>query len=178
MVCRRFFYIRQNFDKGKDLGMVQPSSENTQLRRAHPSDAMSIRALTRTSYAKWVPIIGREPRPMAVDYHRAVREHMIDLLFVGPEMAGLIETVHKSDHLLIENVAVAPSFQGRGHGRYLLGHAEQLAASLRLPELRLYTNKQFAENIELYSQLGYTIDREEPFMGGITVHMNKPVTAA
>ena len=34
------------------------------LRRATPRDAEAVRALTRAAYAKWVPLIGREPRPM------------------------------------------------------------------------------------------------------------------
>ena len=66
-------------------------------------------------------------------------------------------------------------FEGHGHGRHLLRHAEALAASLRLPELRLYTNKAFAWNVEFYGRHGYAVDREEPFMGGFTVYMSKPV---
>jgi GNAT superfamily N-acetyltransferase len=70
-------------------------------------------------------------------------------------------------------VAVSPAFQGRGYGWLLLGHAEHLAASLGLPEIRLWTNKQFATNIVFYRRRGYTIDREEPFRGGFVVHMSK-----
>ena len=39
----------------------------------------------------------------------------------------------------------------------------------------LYTNKLFAGNVQLYLRLGYAIDREEPFLGGMTVHMSKPL---
>jgi GNAT superfamily N-acetyltransferase len=149
-----------------------------QIRRAGPADAADVRELTRSAYAKWVPLIGREPVPMVANYERAVREHMIDLLFVGAGLVALIETVNKTDHLLIENLAVAPPFQGRGYGRLLLDHVERLAASLRLPELKLYTNQQFATNIEFYSRHGFAVDREEPFMGGFKVHMSKRVTPA
>ena len=31
------------------------------IRRAGPADA--VRALTRLAYAKWVPLVGREPTP-------------------------------------------------------------------------------------------------------------------
>ena len=115
---------------------------------------------------------------MGADYDRAVREHMIDLLFVSDQLVALIEAMHAADHLLIENVAVSPAFQGRGYGRLLLEHAERLAASLRLPELKLYTNKQFATNVEIYRRLGYVIEHEEPFMGGFIVHMSKQVATA
>jgi ribosomal protein S18 acetylase RimI-like enzyme len=149
-----------------------------QIRRAGEADAAAVRELTRSAYAKWVPLIGREPMPMTADYERAVREHMVDLLCVDAVSVALIETVNKADHLLIENVAVAPQFQGRGYGRILLDHAERLAASLRLPELKLYTNKRFVTNIDLYRRLGYAIDREEPFMGGFIVHMSKRIARA
>lgn len=112
---------------------------------------------------------------MAADYDRAVREHIIDLLFAGGELAGLIETVNAGDHLLIENVAIAPAFQRQGLGGRLVEHAEGVARSLRLPELRLYTNARFAGNVEFYRRHGYAVDREEPFKGGITVHMSKVV---
>jgi len=138
-------------------------------------DAGAVRTLTRAAYAPWVPVIGREPLPMKADYERAVSEHRIDLLYRGETLAALIELVPAPDHLLVLNVAVAPEFQGRGLGSHLMRHAEAVAKELGLPELRLFTNKAFAPNIALYQRLGYGIDREEPFMEGLTVYMSKRV---
>lgn len=144
------------------------------LRRAAPADAAAVRQLTREAYAKWIPVIGREPMPMTADYDAAVNEHLVDLLYVEGQLAALIEMIPETDHLLIENVAVLPSLQGRGLGRRLIGHAETVAISLGLPEIRLYTNKDFTANISLYLALGYRVDREEPFeRGGTTVYMSK-----
>jgi ribosomal protein S18 acetylase RimI-like enzyme len=148
------------------------------LRPATADDAGAIRALTREAYAKWVPVIGREPLPMTADYGEAVQKHRIDLLHIDGQLAAFIEMVSEDGHLLIENIAVGPEFQNRGFGRKLLAHAEQVAASLRYPATRLYTNKLFAANVELYKKVGYAVDREEEFRGGITVYMSKPVRAA
>jgi ribosomal protein S18 acetylase RimI-like enzyme len=153
-------------------------SEVWELRRAVASDAPAIRALTREAYAKWVPLIGREPKPMTADYAEAVRRHRIDLLHLDGVLAALIETIAEADHLLIENVAVSPAFQGRGLGRKLMAHAEQIAASAGHGETRLYTNKLFTQNIELYRKLGYRVDREEVLEIGVAVHMSKPIRAA
>jgi ribosomal protein S18 acetylase RimI-like enzyme len=150
-------------------------SDAVQLRQGVETDASAIRELTREAYAKWVPVISREPTPMTADYAEAVRIHRFDLLYVEGKLAALIETIPKADHLLVENVAVSPSFQGRGFGRKLMAHAEQLAASSGFSEIKLYTNKLFAENVRLYSKLGYRVDREEEFKGGLVVHMSKPV---
>ena len=150
-------------------------ASNVEIRSAVLADAASIRALTRTAYAKWVALIGREPLPMQADYERAVSEHTIDLLIVDGVLAGLVETILRPDHTWIENVAVAPEQQGRGFGRLLLAHAERRAIHAGRPEIRLLTNQAFAANLELYARRGYTVNRTEPFRGGTTVHMSKRI---
>ena len=148
--------------------------DTVEMRLARRDDAEAIRDLTRAAYAKWVPVIGREPKPMTADYEAALREHRFDLLYVDQVLAGLIETVDEGEQLLIENVAVTPIFQGRGLGSKLLAHAEILAASLGHNRIRLYTNQRFAENIALYLRLGYRVDREEDVGGGsVRVDMSK-----
>ena len=151
--------------------------ENLTFRTASTEDAGAIRDLVRAAYARWVPVIGREPRPMLADYDKAVREHRIDLLLAGGVLVGLIETILQDEHLWIENVAVSPDAQGRGHGRRLLDHAEQLAAAAGRPAIRLLTNEAFASNVRLYERQDYRIERSEPFMGGTTLYMVKRLTA-
>lgn len=153
-------------------------TENLTLRVAEAADAAAIRDLTRQAYAKWVSVIGREPGPMEADYDEAVRKHRFDLLYRDGAFIALIETVRYADHLLIKNVAVMPSCQGRGYGRKLLAHAEELAAALGYSEIRLYTNERFDTDVRLYLRLGYKIDRTEEFRGGIVLHMRKPVQPA
>lgn len=150
------------------------SATNTHWRQAGPDDAAAIAALVRAAYAHWVPVIGREPMPMRVDYAEALSRHRIDLLEAGGALVGLIETMQHSDHLWIENIAVAPQSQGRGHGRALLAHAEILARADGCKELRLLTNAAFASNVALYQKSGYAIDRSEPFhLGGTTLYLSK-----
>lgn len=148
-------------------------TERVELRRAKATDADAIRELTRAAYGKWVPLIGREPKPMVADYEAAVLAHRFDLLYVDGRLAALIETIREPDHLLVENVAVSPDFQGRGFGRGLMAHAETLARELGLATIRLYTNQRFVENVELYRRLGYRVDREEVLPVGTVTHMIK-----
>jgi hypothetical protein len=63
------------------------------LRRATAADVPSIRALARSAYAKWVPLIGREPLPMTADYDRAVADHIIDVWDEGGQLLALIMEV-------------------------------------------------------------------------------------
>jgi GNAT superfamily N-acetyltransferase len=152
-------------------------SKAVSLRPASVEDAAAIRALTREAYAKWVPLIGREPKPMTADYAQAVRKHRIDLPYLDGDLAALIEMIPRADHLLIENIAVSPAHQRSGIGRRLLAHAEQVAASLGHLEIRLYTNALFAGNVRLYQRMGYAIDREAAIEGGVRVDMSKRIQA-
>jgi GNAT superfamily N-acetyltransferase len=148
------------------------------LRRAVAADAPAVRALTREAYAKWVPVIGREPKPMTADFDAAIRDHRVDLLCDGERVVALIETIAEPAALMIENVAVSSVYQGRGLGRRLIAHAERLAAAMGYGEIRLYTNARFVDNVALYRRLGYAIAREEPFCGGRVAHMSKRLGAA
>jgi ribosomal protein S18 acetylase RimI-like enzyme len=146
-----------------------------EARRARPADAEAIAALTREAYAKWVPVIGRAPKPMTADYHVAVRDHRIDLLCLDDRIVALVEMILEPDYLLIENLAVSPAFQGRGYGQRLLANAEFCALELGYSEVRLYTNKLFAENIAFYGKHGYRLDGETAFNGGLLVHMSRRI---
>ena len=149
------------------------------FRRAAPADAAKVRALTRAAYARWVPLIGREPLPMAADYDAAIAEHIVDLCEEDGRLVALIEVIPKAAHLHIENVAVLPDQQGKGLGCRLMDHAEEIARSLGLDEIRLYTNAAFASNLDFYSRRGFCeFLRETIVPGSVTVHMKKRLPAA
>ncbi len=144
-------------------------------RRASIADATAVRDFVRASYAKWVPVLGREPRPMRADYQSAVRDHLVWLFGDSGGLVAVLELVPKPDHLLIENVAVAVTHQKQGIGSQLMAFAELEARRLDLPELRLYTNERMLSNIALYVKLGYVETHRELFAGSDTkgVYMTK-----
>jgi len=110
------------------------------IRIAMIDDVEAVTGLTRSAYAKWEPLIGREPLPIKTDFVGALRKHRIDILYLGPHMASLVETIRRDDDVLIENVAVAPRFQKRAYGRRMVAHAELPAWQSGLAYVRLYTN--------------------------------------
>lgn len=164
---------------GSETSPAEAASDRSlSWRRAGPEDAASVRTLTRAAYARWVPLIGREPLPMTADYQVAVRDHRIDLLMADGVLVGLVETIDEGDVLLVENVAVAPGRQGEGLGRRLMARAEAVARELGCERLRLYTNQRFETNVALYLRLGYQIDGETPVAGvGVRVDMSKRLGA-
>jgi N-acetylglutamate synthase-like GNAT family acetyltransferase len=146
------------------------------FRRATSADATAVREITRAAYAKWIPVIGREPKPMTANYEQAVTEHVIDLLEEGGRPIALIQMIPQPSHLLIENVAVLPDRRGEGIGGLLLRRASAVARSLGLSELRLYTNALFSANISFYAHRGFEEFLRKPHAaGGEVVHMKKTV---
>lgn len=146
------------------------------FRRAVAGDAATLGQITRDAYAKWVGLIGREPLPMTFDYAHILKSRHVELSTTDKEVSGLIDFDARPGHFLIENLAVAPKNQGAGLGAALLGHCETLALLGGCREVRLYTNRLFAQNIRFYERRGYAVTLEEPFKGGILVHMSKMLT--
>ncbi len=145
------------------------------LRRATADDADAIRNLVASAYGKYVPLIGRTPMPMLVDYAEAVMEHEVWVLDAGGALAGVIELVPHDDQLWVENVAIAPEQQGRGFGRRLLAHAEDEARRVHLPAVGLLTNERYVENIAMYTRYGYGETHRAPHLGTDLVYFRKPV---
>jgi ribosomal protein S18 acetylase RimI-like enzyme len=126
------------------------------IRPATVADVPGIEQIVNDAYTPYISRIDRAPAPMTVDYHRLVTTTSnVSVLVEDSSILGVIVTVVEPDHLMIDNVAVSPTAQGRGCGRTLLTHAEQQARELGLTQLRLYTNAAMTENLTLYPRIGY-----------------------
>ena len=147
------------------------------IRPALRDDVESIRSLVERAYSPWVPVIGRRPGPMDWDYAALVEGGDV-YVWAAPAVSGLL-ILRPADGgaLMVENVAVDPSAQGRGLGPLLLDFAEAQARERGIGELRLYTHERMTSNIELYERLGWEeYDRLEQH-GFARVFMRKRVDA-
>jgi len=132
------------------------------IRPARPDEAEWARALVRRAYALYVPRMGREPAPMLADYGALIDAGDMRVLEDAGSPVALIVLRPDEDALFIENIAVDPAAQRKGHGRTLLAFAEREARRLGLKALRLYTNAAMTENLSYYPSLGFReTDRRE-----------------
>jgi GNAT superfamily N-acetyltransferase len=143
------------------------------LRRAIDDDARSLDGLVAAAYEKYIPLIGRTPMPMLTDHRESIRAKDVWVLDLGGRILGVIELERRADHVWIDNVAIEPSWQGRGLGRRLLRHAEDEARRLELAELRLLTNERYVDNIAMYNRYGYLETHREPHLGTDLVYFAK-----
>ena len=150
------------------------------FRRATPADAATVHDITHAAYAKWVPVIGRKPKPMTADYDKAVVTNVIDLLEEDGQPIALIEMISELSsepaHLLIENIAVMPERHGEGIGSVLLARAQTTARGFGVNEMRLYFHEKFVTNHLFYARRGFVEFARVPHpAGGEIVHMKKSI---
>jgi molybdopterin/thiamine biosynthesis adenylyltransferase/ribosomal protein S18 acetylase RimI-like enzyme len=127
----------------------------TTIRPAALADLAAVERIVAEAYQKYIARIGKKPGPMLDDYRQRIAEAAVSVATVEGAVAGLVVLLPESDHLLLDNVAVATSFQGRGIGRRLIDFAEGEARRRGVGEIRLYTHQTMHENIALYPRLGY-----------------------
>jgi GNAT superfamily N-acetyltransferase len=150
---------------------------SSEIRAARPADTDAIADCVRRAYVKYVPRIGRLPKPMQANYARAIETHQLWIVDGEGDAAAVLELIPQDDHLLIENVAVDPTRQGSGLGRKLMAFAEEEGRRQGFRELRLYTNEKFVENIAFYGKLGYVATERQPYKESVVVFMCKPLEA-
>jgi len=92
---------------------------------------------------------------MLDDYSARVSEGVVWVIEEGTVVVGVLVLLPKPDHLLLDNIAIAPVHQGRGLGRRLLFFAEAEALRRGCHEIRLYTHETMTENQRIYTAIGY-----------------------
>jgi ribosomal protein S18 acetylase RimI-like enzyme len=125
------------------------------IRVATGADAPAIAQIVEQAYRHYIPRIGKLPGPMLDDYAARLSEGVVWVIGEGGAIAGIIVLLPRPDHLLLDNIAVAPAWQGLGLGRRLLAFAEAEAARRGYREIRLYTHQTMTENQRLYAAIGY-----------------------
>jgi ribosomal protein S18 acetylase RimI-like enzyme len=148
------------------------------LRAARGADLAAIAPLVEAAYAPWIAVIGRRPGPMDDDYAARIAAGEAMVVEEGGAIVALLVTERHADHLLLDNLAVAPAAQGRGLGRRMLLDAERQAREAGLPRIRLYTHALMAANIALYARAGFAEVARVAEKGFDRVYMEKPVPPA
>jgi GNAT superfamily N-acetyltransferase len=148
--------------------------------RARPDEAEAVGALVESAFARHVEAVGRRPAPMDDDHAARIaagQQHVSDAPDGSGTLASSIVLVDEDDHLVVNNVAVAPAWQGHGLGRALLAFAEAEARRRGFDEVRLHTNAAMADNIAMYPKLGYAESGRETQGGFHRVLFVKRLTA-
>ncbi len=128
---------------------------NITLRRAESSDAAAVTACVCEAYVHYIERIGRQPGPMLEDYARVVKDAMVHVAVETSRVVGSIVLMDTEKGFLVDNVAVRPTFKGKGIGRLLLQFAQAKARRRGHGSIDLATHELMVENRALYARIGY-----------------------
>lgn len=172
------FYGNIEIDRRSCPG-IEGKIEMEPARRARARDIAGIRAMVRHAYGHYESRLGLRPAPMDDDYARRVSEDEAWVMATETgRVAGLLVLVARTDHLLLDNIAVDPEYQGQGIGRALLDLAERRAREQGMESIRLYTNELMVENQRLYERVGYVETHRREEHGFSRVHYMKDLHRA
>jgi GNAT superfamily N-acetyltransferase len=149
----------------------------TDLRLATPADLAAVESIVHAAYEPYVARMGRKPGPMLDDYAALVAEGRVHVLEIGGVVEGLVVLIPLANSMLLDNIAVAPSGQGKGLGRKLLEFAEATAGAAGYGSISLYTNEMMVENIGLYGRIGYVETHRAEEYGFRRVYMRKVLSS-
>jgi ribosomal protein S18 acetylase RimI-like enzyme len=147
-------------------------------RTARETDAPALAGCARSAYAKYVERNGLVPVPMRQDYAEVVREWQVTVVECGGEVAALIVMGPAEEGFLLDNIAVAPAYQGKGLGRVLLAFAEEEALRQGFDSIYLYAQEVMTENIALYERIGYVEYARRLEQGMPRVYLRKQLAPA
>ena len=149
---------------------------SSNIRKATKEDSEWLLICTECAYADYIPLLGRKPVPMTIDYEAAIDDYDIWIAEYDDKRVGLLMLQHEIDHSVIYSVAVLPDCSGLGIGKQLLVHAEKIALAKGFKQLRLYTNERMERNLAIYQRFGYVNSHTTVFRGSIVVHLKKTLS--
>jgi GNAT superfamily N-acetyltransferase len=117
-------------------------NENIVIRQAREDDRFNIVKCVKASYEKYVERIGKKPIPMLMDYREVITNDTVYVLECENQLAGVLVLINKEEYILLDNIAVAPDFQGKSFGKQLMEFAEIYTKENGKNEIRLYTNEK------------------------------------
>jgi GNAT superfamily N-acetyltransferase len=144
-----------------------------ELRIATADDRPAVEVIVEAAYKHYIARIGQKPGPMLDDYGAQIAAGRVHVMECDGEPKGLLVLIPEADTMLLDNVAVHPSAQGKGLGRQMMIFAEQTARNAGYKTIRLYTNAMMTENIGLYARAGYMETHRGVEKGLHRVYMTK-----
>jgi ribosomal protein S18 acetylase RimI-like enzyme len=110
---------------------------------------------------------------MLDDYNRRIADGQTWVLEDAGHIVGILVLEETQAGFLLDNIAVLPACQGKGHGRILMEFAEAEARRRGFRQIQLYTHALMIENIALYCRVGFVETHRVSEKGFDRVYMTK-----
>ncbi len=148
------------------------------IRIVRHHDVGVVRDVVQAAYAHYISRIGKPPGPMLDDYVQRIDDGLTWVMEDAGGIVGVLVLEETQAGFLLDNVAVLPGCQGKGHGRSLVAFAEAEALRRGYDAIHLYTHALMTENIALYARLGFIETHRVSEKGYHRVYMTKQLHGA
>jgi ribosomal protein S18 acetylase RimI-like enzyme len=143
------------------------------IRLALEGEAETVHRVANAAYCHYIARIGKPPGPMLDDYPQRIANEQVWVLEDAGTIVGMLVLEATPSGFLLDNIAVLPECQGKGHGRILIEFAEAEARRRGFQEIHLYTHALMVENIALYRRIGFVETHRVSEKGYDRVYMTK-----
>jgi GNAT superfamily N-acetyltransferase len=147
------------------------------IRAAEAANVAAVAEIAAKAFDRYTERIGRPPAPMDADYRELIAAGWVWIAVRDGVIAGFAVLIPRTDHLLLETIAVAPDVQGEGIGSGLLAFTDDMARREGLGEIRLCTNEAMTENLIYYPRHGYRETHRETEHGYRRVFFTRTLDA-
>ena len=152
-IYRGGYFLQINEMKHAHIETIQPVTNSEQIIevihaafKRYETDPMPSSALSETSTT-----IEKELKDGILIFGSYIKEALV----------GVIKVTLYSDHLYFSRLAVIPSAQGKGIASAIIAYIENFAIKQQIHHITCKVRKSEADNIRLYTKLGYQITKEE-----------------
>lgn len=129
------------------------------IRSARVADTACIQHCIRLAYAEALSRIDDLP-DVSEGIAEDIKTRGVCVAATETDILGVIVFDRVADVMMIFNLAVAPTAQGRGIAGRLLDVAERAAQEKALTRLRLRTHRQMQQAVRMYLHLGWTVTEQ------------------
>jgi GNAT superfamily N-acetyltransferase len=141
-------------------------------------NAKEIKKMIDEAYAKYIPRLGgRFPAPMRDKIEPMIELRQVFVLKDEGATVGAVRLIRLTDSIMVDNLVVDQTKQGRGYGYRMMDFAEQHARREGVSAITLYTNEAMYENLSFYNRLGFVEVERKTQDGYNRVYLAKTITS-
>jgi len=145
------------------------------FRLATSEDGDELAALAVLAYGGYLDQLDEPPAPMLLDYAVVAAAGRTHVAVWDGVIVAMVTVEEDGADLVLRNLAVLPSFQGRGIGRRMVEFAERLARERGHRCIRLWTRVEMRANIDFYVALDYAVTHTERGGGANRIFFRKEI---
>ena len=157
--------------------MKQRKNSIVKIRLAKPQEALAISDLLYHSFVEYKSFYTEKAFAATTlsihEIKNRINKNLVWIALNGDVIAGTVSVIPNGEELFMKTVAVAPAERGKGIGKELIRHAEEMAVKKGANYLELTTTPFLYEAISLYEFFGFKQNGYDDLYGTPLIKMIK-----